>query len=149
MTTEQKQSIRTSFQLVLPIAPIAAGLFYERLFTIAPHVKPLFTSDIKEQGKKLMAMLGSIVSILDAPERLVPMLTNLGRRHVEYGVKVEYFAPVGEALIWTLQQGLGEHFTEETKQAWLAAFNTIKTVMSNAMTEQTNAEQHNPTVIIS
>lgn len=148
MTTEQKQLIRNSFRLVLPIASTAATLFYERLFSIAPHIQPLFTSDIKEQGKKLMAMLGSIVSMLDSPDKLVPMLTNLGKRHMEYGVKTEYFTPVGEALIWTLQQGLGEHFTEEVKQAWLTAFDTIQTVMGNAMDEQTTLPEQNPALII-
>lgn len=136
MTTEQKQEIRKSFTLVAPIAPTAAALFYERLFTIAPHVRPLFTTDLKEQGKKLMGMLGSIVSMLDSPDKLVPMLVNLGKRHKGYGVSVEDFAPVGAALVWTLEQGLGENFTAETKDAWLTAFDTIQTVMGTAMQEE-------------
>jgi hemoglobin-like flavoprotein len=83
----------------VPIAETAAQLFYDRLFEIAPDVRSLFTGHMKEQGRKLMTMLGTAVTGLDKIEEIVPAVQDLGRRHGTYGVRDEHFAPVGEALL--------------------------------------------------
>jgi hemoglobin-like flavoprotein len=117
---------------VVPISETAAELFYGRLFEIAPEVKPLFTSDIKEQGKKLMSMITLAVRGLDNLEVLVPAVQKLGVGHVDYGVKEEHYAVVGEALIWTLGKGLGDAYTDEVKEAWLAVYTVLATTMKDA-----------------
>lgn len=134
MTQEDIQLLRASFSRIAPIADHAAALFYERLFSIAPELRPLFTNDMHAQGSKLMAMLGTIVSLVHSPDKLIPLLRNLGRRHTDYGVKTEHFGSVGAALLWTLEQGLGAEYTPAMQQAWLAAFTTISSVMMDAMT---------------
>ena len=62
-------------------------------------------------------------------------MQELGRRHVKYGVPESSYATVGEALIWTLEQGLGEDFTEETRQAWGLTYTTLSGVMIEASRE--------------
>ena len=118
-----------------PVAPIsaqAADLFYGRLFEIAPEVRPLFPEDLTEQKQKLMGMLGTVVANLHQVEKIVPAAQHLGHRHVGYGVKAAHYKPVGEALIWTLDKGLGEGFTPEVKAAWVAAYTTLSGVMQEA-----------------
>jgi hemoglobin-like flavoprotein len=46
---------------------------------------------------------------------LIPVLQALGKRHANYGVESAHFAVVGEALIWTLADGLGDKFTPEVR----------------------------------
>ena len=88
--------VQSSFEKVVPIAEQAAGLFYNRLFEIAPEVKPLFgESDMKAQGKKLMATLGVAVRGLSDLEATVPVIQKLAQNHVQYGVKPEHYKPVG------------------------------------------------------
>ena len=111
MTPEQVGLVQESFKKVQPIAAQAADLFYGRLFEIAPQVRPLFPADLKEQKRKLMAMLGTAVTNLHQVDKIVPAVQDLGRRHAGYGVTAEHYKPVGEALIWTLGQGLGDAFT--------------------------------------
>lgn len=132
MTPDQISLIQSSFAKVAPIADQAAALFYGRLFEIAPQVKPLFKSDITEQGQKLMGTLAVVVQGLDTLEAIVPVAEALARRHVDYGVKAAHYAPVGAALIWTLEQGLGEDFTLETRAAWLEAYTLLSGVMMAA-----------------
>ena len=132
MTPEEKALVKDSWSKVAPIADTAAELFYGRLFTIAPQVKPLFKSDMKSQGKKLMQTLGFAVASLDNLDALIPALQNLAKRHVDYGVADEHYAPVGDALLWTLEQGLGSDFTPETKAAWTTVYATISSVMIEA-----------------
>ncbi len=129
MTPDQISLIQSSFAKVAPIADQAATLFYGRLFEIAPEVKPLFKSDITEQGQKLMGTLAVVVQGLNALEAIVPVAEALARRHVDYGVKAAHYAPVGAALIWTLEQGLGDDFTPETRAAWVEAYTLLSSVM--------------------
>src|SRR5271163_2071007 len=108
MTPQQVKAIQESFAKVAPISEQAAALFYGRLFEIAPAVKPLFRGDMKEQGRKLMATLAVVVKGLNNLEAVLPAASALAKRHVEYGVKPADYAPVGAALLWTLERGLGE-----------------------------------------
>jgi hemoglobin-like flavoprotein len=135
MTPRQVQLVQASFSNVRLMADAAARLFYHRLFTLEPALKPLFRSDITEQGRKLMAMLGFAVRGLARPEAILPGLAELGRRHAGYGVEDRHYAIVGSALLWTLEQGLGEEFTDELKQAWADAYELIASAMKQAATE--------------
>lgn len=92
----------------------------------------MFTSDIKEQGRKLMMMITTAVRGLDNLGALVPAVQALGRRHTGYGVKDEHYATVGYALLWTLEQGLGSDFTPETKEAWAVVHTTLADTMKSA-----------------
>ena len=135
MTPEQKILVQQSFARVAPIADQAAALFYGRLFELDPSVKPLFKTDLESQGRKLMQVLAMAVSGLDDLDALVPVVQTLGRKHVAYGVTDEHYDTVGSALLWTLEQGLGEGFTPEVKAAWTDVYSIIATTMKTAAAE--------------
>jgi hemoglobin-like flavoprotein len=132
MTPEQVKLVQDSFAKVRPIADTAADLFYGRLFEIAPSVRPMFPEDMREQKKKLMAMLGLAVTNLDKPDTVVPALQKLGRQHVAYGTQAAHYEPVGAALLWTLEQGLGADFTPEVRTAWVETYTLVASVMKDA-----------------
>ncbi|TIS85985.1 globin family protein [Mesorhizobium sp.] len=129
MTPSQIDLVQSSFVKVAPIAETDASLFYERLFEIAPEVKPLFNRDMKEQGRKLMATLGLVINGLKNLDAILPAAKSLAAKHVSYGVRAEHYQPVGDALIWTLEKGLGSAFTSEVRDAWLAAYATLSGAM--------------------
>jgi hemoglobin-like flavoprotein len=129
MTPEQIKAIQESFAKVVPISEQAAVLFYGRLFEIAPALQPLFRGDMKEQGRKLMATLGVVVNGLANLESVLPAASALAKRHVDYGVEAADYAPVGAALLWTLERGLGEEWTPPLAAAWSDAY----TILSNFM----------------
>ena len=139
MTPHQIALVQTSFAKVVPIAATAADLFYGRLFEIAPEVRRMFPDDMAEQKKKLMAMLGTAVGGLTRLDRLVPAVQALGERHAGYGVTAAQFAPVGAALLWALQQGLGEEFTPEVREAWTTVYGVLSRTMIDAMEKMPKA----------
>ena len=53
----QKKLVQDSYAMVAPIAETAAELFYNKLFEFDPSLEALFKTDIKDQGRKLMATL--------------------------------------------------------------------------------------------
>lgn len=129
LTTRQISLIQGSFAKVEPIAAQAAAIFYDRLFEYDPRLRSLFGSDMKSQGGKLMAVLKAAVSGLSDLGKLVPVLQRLAAQHVKYGVTVDDYTPVGNALLHALKTGLGRDFTAETEDAWTALYRLVATTM--------------------
>lgn len=110
-----------------------ATAFYARMFEIAPQLRAMFPHDLSEQGAKLMQVLVFAVNALDRPEVLAPAVQLLGVRHASYGVKMEHFDPVGEALLHTLATALGAGFDAQARAAWTAAFVALAGMMAEGM----------------
>jgi hemoglobin-like flavoprotein len=134
MTPAKVQLLQDSFKKIVPIAATAADLFYDRLFTIEPELRSLFPQNLSQQKNKLMQMLATAVTNLHQMEKILPAVQALGRRHVGYGVTDIHYEIVGEALVWTLEQGLGDDFTPPVREAWTETFLTVSGVMKNAAT---------------
>jgi hemoglobin-like flavoprotein len=136
MISAKKHLIRTTWAQVVPIADQAAALFYQRLFEIDPSARDLFrATDMVQQRKKLLQVLGIAVSSLDNLGALVKTVEDLGRRHAGYGVKDEHYDSVGAALLWTLQQGLGSAWTAEVAAAWTEVYSLLSGIMRRAQQE--------------
>ena len=129
MTPRQIELVQDSFKLVQPIAVDAARLFYNRLFEIDPSLRPMFRGDLDEQGRKLMQMIGVAVGSLRRLEQVLPAVEDLGRRHAGYGVRDGHYATVAAALLWTLEAGLGESFTAEVRDSWVAMYELVTAAM--------------------
>ena len=135
MNNQEVQNLQRSFELVEPIAETAASLFYARLFELDPSLRPMFKSDLKTQGEKLMSTLKLVVVGLDNPEKIIPAVQSLGKRHASYGVQPQHYETVGAALLWTLEKGLGEAFTPEVEDAWKNAITLLSGLMLEAASE--------------
>jgi hemoglobin-like flavoprotein len=129
MTPDQVKLVQDSFGKVAPISEAAAVLFYDRLFEIAPQVRVMFPDDMTEQRRKLMTMLAAVVNGLGRVESILPAASALAKRHVGYGAKAEHYPVVGAALLWTLEQGLGDGWTPELAAAWSSAYGTLSGYM--------------------
>lgn len=129
MTPAAVALVQDSFRQVVPIAGVAADLFYDRLFDLDPALRPMFPSEMSDQKRKLVQMLAAAVNGLSDPDALVPAVQGLGRRHAGYGVAPAHYATVGTALIDTLAEGLGEDFTPEVRAAWTQTYALLSGVM--------------------
>ena len=125
LSSQQITLVQGTFAQVAPIADAAAELFYQRLFQLDPSLRHLFKSDMRDQGKKLMQMLSVAVHALDRLDTIAPAVQAMGKRHVNYGVALKDYETVGTALLWTLEQGLGEAFTPEVREAWAEVYNVL------------------------
>ena len=142
MTPDQVKLVQESFAKVAPISDQAAVMFYDRLFEIAPQVKGMFPTDMSEQRRKLIATLAIVVNGLSNLEMILPAASSLATRHVAYGAKAEHYPVVGEALLWTLEKGLGEAWTPELATAWTDAYGVLSGYMiSEAYGAQSQAAE--------
>jgi hemoglobin-like flavoprotein len=135
MTTRQIELIRSTWQMVAG-DPVAVGtLFYDRLFFIAPPLRAMFRAPIAEQSRKLLSMIGYVISKLDSLEHIIDEIGKLAKRHAGYGVQEEHYTLVGDALLWTLEKGLGHHWNEEVKTAWVTCYGILSGAMISASKE--------------
>lgn len=111
---------------------VTAALFYERLFTINPSLRPLFKHDMRIQGIKFMTMVTVVVYNLPQPGKTLSAIRDLGQRHVAYGVKPADYDAVADALSWTLEQVLEEDFTPELRNAWAVCYQQLACEMKSA-----------------
>ena len=139
MDAQQINLVQKSWSKILPISDKAAELFYNRLFEIDPSTKVLFRGDMEVQGRKLMQMITAAVNGLNDLDGLVPVVQDLGRRHGGYGVQEKHYGSFGSALLWTLEQGLGDDFTPEVKIAWTETYMLLASVMKGASVKEANA----------
>lgn len=135
MTPQQIAMIQATWTRVIPVADRAAELFYDRLFELEPSVRPLFKGDKGEQGRKLIRTIGVVVNSLSRLDEILPAVEALGRRHVAYGVEARHYEIVGTALIWTLEQTLGDAFTPATRDAWNVTYSALANIMKMAAYE--------------
>lgn len=132
---ENIRTIRDSFAAIRLSDQEAGLVFYNRLFEVAPGVRPLFPASLEDQSEKLFKTLKILVASLDRLDTVVPVLQDLGRRHTAYGAKPEHYAVVGSTLIWTLREALGEAFTPAVEQDWLQLFAVASAAMLRGAAE--------------
>jgi hemoglobin-like flavoprotein len=140
VSPEHKTIVKSTWSQVVPIADRASTLFYDRLFTLDLSLRPMFEDvDMKEQRKKLMQALASVVNGLDHLDSLIPVLENLGRSHRRYLVTDQHYETVGAALLWTLEQGLASTWTLAVESAWMAAYQAVAGIMRRAANDAASA----------
>ena len=129
MTPQQKQIVKDTWAAVVPIQEKAAELFYGRLFSEHPEVKPMFQGDMQAQGEKLMKMIDQAVGSLDDLDPLIEPLKAAGKAHKDYGVAEQDYSKVGACLLWTLEQGLGNAYSKDVEDAWGETYKVLSSVM--------------------
>ncbi len=129
MTKRQIQLVQDSWILVKPVAEDAGMIFYEKLFVAAPGVRHLFKEDLQDQAGKLTTMLSYVVTKLSVLDEIIAEVEALGKRHKAYGAEPAHFDVVGNCLIATLKDGLAEKWTDDLREAWVAAFGVLKMAM--------------------
>ena len=125
LTDHEIVMVQTSFTRLIDNIDVSTRIFFEQLFTLDPSLKPLFKGDQQHQGRKMIQTLLFVVNALNNPTTVVDTIEKLSKRHLSYGVKQEYYATVGQALIATVHQSLGADATPYIEAAWLAAYEWV------------------------
>ena len=133
MTDAEIRLVKQSWRTLRAIDPAIVGdLFYSKLFMANPSLRNMFPKKMNDQYNKLMEMLSVIIARLDRMEELNEDIAAMARRHVQYGVRPAHYKLVGNALLWTLRQGLGQDWTLEVEQAWTKCYSNLADTMMRA-----------------
>lgn len=115
--------------------------FYSRLFVTHPETRELFPLSMAAQRDRLVSALGHTITNVDDLEALTPFLQELGRDHRKFGALAAHYEPVGQALLETMADFLGDDWTPELAQDWTDAYGLVAKVMTEAADE---AAAHTP-----
>lgn len=137
LTSTEIQSVKRTFEMVVPLADTFTLIFYDRLFYLEPEVRPLFRVEMSLQREKLMAMLALIVRGVDQPDLFMEEVKQMGLRHASYRVEPEHYAILVEAVVWALNESLGGLVTAETFAAWKKVLTTVSDIMLEGAAEAT------------
>jgi serine/threonine protein kinase/pimeloyl-ACP methyl ester carboxylesterase len=129
---DEAATIAASFARVAPRADAFSARMYELLFERNPGLRPLFPADMTAQRRKLIGALVVIVDNLRRPDRLVPLLEDLGRRHAAYGARPEHFDALGEALLGAIA-AIDDRLDDRARRAWTHAYARIAEAMQRGL----------------
>ena len=136
MTNQQLVLVKQTWKLLRDVDPAVLGdVFYGMLFKKYPALRALFKGSMENQYEKFVGMLSIIVARLDRPDTVAQEISQLAQRHEGYGVKPEHYEAVGEALLWTLEKGLGIDWNDAVKQAWEACYDSVTQAMLNQVSK--------------
>ena len=127
--------VQRTWRAVQLVGDTGAEMLYGKLFSIAPEIRPHFKGELRDQGRNLTAMVSVAVHSLGRPDKVALALRQLGARHAAYGVRDEHYSMFGAALLWMLEETLGEAFTPEVEAAWWAAFRFFAATMQEGAAE--------------
>jgi len=129
MHPDTASRVRQSWALILPQRKVVCRDFYRRLFQRYPELQPLFKGEIAEQADLFVTMINTVISALEHPDRLRPLIETLGARHAGYGVQCDDYAKFEEILLATLDEALGDEFDAQAREAWREVFAQLRATM--------------------
>ncbi|UXX80400.1 globin domain-containing protein [Reichenbachiella carrageenanivorans] len=132
ITPYNKRLVRATFWMVESKTDEAAKVFYSKLFEMSPELRPLFKGNMQMQGRKMMEMISTVVKGLNTLDVLAPLVRNMGRRHMTYGIRSEHYNMAAAALMYSLKEELKENWNEEVEAAWLEVYETLSDIMQSA-----------------
>jgi hemoglobin-like flavoprotein len=141
MTPKQIELVQNSWQHVVTNVSEAGEIFYARLFDKNPQLRSMFSTDIREQSRKLIGIITFAVKKLNNLSEVISDVQALGRRHGKYGVQPSHYVIVADSLLWTLEKGLGDQWNDETKDAWTKLYTTLAEIMINAAKEEPSVQR--------
>lgn len=136
MTPQQIATVRHQFGLIARDKDAFAATFYDNLFHAHPALRPLFPGDMRPQRIKLVQALAHVILSLDNLAAVIDDVRALGLRHAAYGVTADHYDAVGEILLQTLSQMLGDAFDHASEAAWALAYGTVADAMMAAADDQ-------------
>ena len=134
MTPAQIAAVEDTFA-GLDLEALSAD-FYRMAFAADPSLLPMFVSDPGAQRDRFATELEEIVHSIRTLDEFGPRVRTLGSRHRGYGVRAAHYKVMGEALMASLRQAIGEKWTPEVDEAWRLAYNLVaETMMLGALNE--------------
>lgn len=138
LDTDLAVLLERSLQHLIDARQTLATTFYAKLFAAHPSLRAMFPAEMSDQGKKLTDTLAWIATNMSNRSTVLPALSELGQRHVKYGVKPEHYPIVASLLSEAMTEVGGESFPPEAQKAWRTALQLICDHMFNSSSPESS-----------
>jgi len=133
MTEAQKQLIKATIPILREHGVLLTSHFYKRMFTHNPELKNIFNMGNQQNNKQQTALAMAVLAYaenIDNPAVLMPAVDRMGQKHTSLDIRPEHYAIVGNHLIASISEVLGDGATPEILDAWTVAYNQLAAIMS-------------------
>jgi nitric oxide dioxygenase len=106
--------------------------FYKRMFLHNPEVAPFFNPSNQVSGTQQRALAGAIAAYaanIDNLQALGGAVELIANKHVSLQIKAEHYPIVGQNLLASIKEVLGDAATDEIIEAWGKAYNFLAYIM--------------------
>ena len=133
MTPDQKALVTATVSTLRAHGVALTTHFYRRMFDHNPELKNVFNLGNQQTGKQQTALAMAVLAYaehIEDPSVLVPAVTKIGHKHVSLDIRPEHYAIVGQHLIASIGEVLGEAATPALLDAWTVAYGKLASLMS-------------------
>ena len=107
--------------------------FYKRMFSHNPEVAPYFNPANQAEGTQQRALAGAICAYaanIDNLEVLGGAVELIAHKHASLMIKPEHYPIVGENLLASIREVLGDGATEDVINAWAEAYGFLSEILT-------------------
>ena len=129
MLSQKTIDIIKSTAPVLEVHGVAiTTTFYKNLFEAHPELLNIFNHANQAKGRQQTALANTVYAAavhIDNLAAIIPVVKQIGQKHVSLGIKAEHYPIVGEHLLGAIKEVLGDAATDEIINAWAEAYGVI------------------------
>lgn len=106
--------------------------FYNRMFAHNPEVAPFFNPAHQAAGKQQRALAGAITAYASNIDNLAVLgsaVELIAQKHASLMIKPEHYPIVGQNLLASIREVLGEGATDDVITAWGAAYGFLADIL--------------------
>lgn len=132
MNANQKELIKATVPILKSNGNDLISYFYQRMLTNNPELKNIFNMANQASGKQQDALSGAVLAYaenIENPTVLINTLKSIGNKHVSLNIAPEQYDIVGNHLIGSIKEVLGDLATAELIEAWTCAYNELAQIM--------------------
>jgi hemoglobin-like flavoprotein len=119
--------VKKSWRILRNVDPALLGeVFYTRLYSQMPNSKGIFKTGLEDNYGKMIDLMSYAIARVDNLETLALELARLAKTHINPDFKIEHYRIFNEALLWTLEKGLGNDWNLEVKNAWRTCLQSVQ-----------------------
>ncbi|PKG24213.1 NO-inducible flavohemoprotein [Niallia nealsonii] len=109
-------------------------VFYKNMFEAHPELLNIFNHTNQKQGRQQTALANTVLAAaknIDKLETIIPVVKQIAHKHRSLAVKAEHYPIVGQFLLQSIKEVLGDAATDEIINAWAEAYGVIADVFIN------------------
>jgi len=147
MNSRQKELVTATVPTLQAAGPVLTAHFYKRMLSNHPELKETFNMGNQANSRQNEALAGVVLAYaqhIDNPAVLIDVLKGIGNKHVSLNIQPEQYAIVGENLIASISEVLGDAATPELLEAWTVGYNELTVIMTDLEQEMYKSNIETP-----
>lgn len=128
LTNRQKAIVNQTVPVLQTHGETLTRHFYARMFRVNPEIQAYFNPAHQRSGSQQRALAGAILAYaqhIDNPAALSEAVELIAQKHASLRIKPEHYPIVGDNLLASIREVLGEAATDEVIDAWAAAYGQL------------------------